>query len=152
MSHLVHYKTFPQQYIFTSSFKMIPFNGYSFLLLKCFRRKKSTYARMISIDPGAIMIIGSFKKQNVDPDFKVRLLFIAFHRSIEIKSINSHHFFWFFVSFDEFFLLAFAMEFVAIFNVERKYSWLQHGLLSHWDARKRLQKNQYVSTNPLCSD
>lgn len=38
--------------------------------------KKSTYAKMISIDPSSLLIIGSFKKQTVDPDFKVKLLMI----------------------------------------------------------------------------
>lgn len=36
-------------------------------------RKKSTYARMKSTEAGSILISGSFKKQNVDPDFKVML-------------------------------------------------------------------------------
>lgn len=38
--------------------------------------KKSTYAKMISIDPSSLLIIGSFKKQTSDPDFKVKLLMI----------------------------------------------------------------------------
>lgn len=29
------------------------------------------------MDPGSLLIIGSFKKQTVDPDFKVKLLMIA---------------------------------------------------------------------------
>lgn len=34
-------------------------------------RKKSTYARMVNSEPDSLLIIGSFKKQAVDPDFKV---------------------------------------------------------------------------------
>ncbi|XP_031621114.1 uncharacterized protein LOC116339402 [Contarinia nasturtii] len=37
------------------------------------RHKKSTYAKMISSSPGSLLIIGSFKKQTVDPDFKLHL-------------------------------------------------------------------------------
>lgn len=40
--------------------------------------KKSTYAKMINIDPGSLLIIGSFKKQSVDPDFKVKLSTFSF--------------------------------------------------------------------------
>lgn len=43
-----------------------------------FCSKKSTYARMISIEPGSLLIIGSFKKQTVDPDFKVSASNIIF--------------------------------------------------------------------------
>lgn len=50
--------------------------------------KKSTYARMISIKPDSLLIIGSFKKQTVDPDFKVNwttFFFGPFTSSIKIR-------------------------------------------------------------------
>lgn len=33
--------------------------------------RTSTYGRMVAVDSGALLIIGSFKKRVPDPDFKV---------------------------------------------------------------------------------
>lgn len=44
-----------------------------FLCISLNCSKKSTYARMVCTEPGSLTITGSFKKQSVDPDFKVRI-------------------------------------------------------------------------------
>lgn len=51
------------------------YNLKSFFFFGFIFSKKSTYAKMISSEPGSLLIIGSFKKQTVDPDFKVDILY-----------------------------------------------------------------------------